>query len=95
MAISVPANTPPLDLSGQTLAEWGGALRWLKSDIDSDTVRTITAAAGGHAMLYRNGDQNGEIYHPLESGILHLEQRVKAAFDPAGIFNPGRIYAQI
>ena len=93
--LSVPANTPALELPGPTLIEWGGALRWLKSEIDSDTVRAITAAAGGHAMLYRNGDQNGEIYHPLDAGLLHLEQRVKAAFDPLGIFNPGRLYAQI
>ncbi len=92
--LSVPANTPPLELSGQTLVEWGGALRWLKSDLDPDAVRAITSSAGGHAMLYRDGDQSGEIYHPLEAGLLHLEQRVKAAFDPVGIFNPGRMYAQ-
>ncbi len=30
--ISLAANTPPLALSGETLYEWGGALRWLKSN---------------------------------------------------------------
>ena len=93
--LSVPPTTPALALPGESLIEWGGALRWLKTDADASSIRAVTASTGGHAVLLRNGDQNGEIYQPLSAGLLHLEQRLKAAFDPAGIFNPGRLYAQI
>jgi len=93
--LSVPSATPPLALPGEVLIEWGGALRWLKTDADASSVRAVTASAGGHALLYRNGDPSGEIYHPLGDGLLRLQQRIKAAFDPLGIFNPGRMYALI
>jgi len=93
--LSLPATTPALALPGETLIEWGGALRWLKTDADAGSVRAVTASSGGHATLFRNGDRNSDIYQPLSAGLLHLQQRVKSAFDPRGIFNPGRMYAQI
>lgn len=93
--ISVPANTPPLALPGETIADWGGALRWLRSDADADNVRAVVSSAGGHAMLFRGGDRRGEVYHPLTPALQKLHRRLKAAFDPDGIFNPGRMYEGI
>ncbi len=93
--LSLPSLSTPLALPGETLVDWGGALRWQKTQADASSVRAVTANAGGHAMLYRGGDAGGEIYHPLNNGLLQLQRRIKAAFDPAGIFNPGRMYAQI
>ena len=91
--VSVPAASAPLDLDGEVLLDWGGAQRWLRTDADSTRVRTAASAAGGHALAFRNTDRAGEIYHPLEPGIARLHERLKAAFDPAGILNPGRMYA--
>jgi len=93
--LSVPPASPPLTLPGETLMDWGGALRWLASDAPADTIRAAARAAGGHAMLYRNGDRRGEVYHPLTPALLALHQRLKTSFDPKGILNRGRMYADL
>ncbi len=93
--VSVPPATPPLDLPGESLLDWGGAQRWLKSDADASTLRGPTEAAGGHATLFRGGDRTSEVFHSLGPGLLGLHRRLKNAFDPHGIFNPGRLYAAL
>ena len=93
--LSVPPATPPLHIAGETLMDWGGALRWLKSEAPGEEVRAAAAKAGGHATLYRNGDRRGDIYHPLSAALFGLHQRLKASFDPKGILNRGRMYAEL
>lgn len=93
--LSVPPATPPLALPGDTLMDWGGALRWLKSDASGEVIRSAAAGAGGHAMLFRNGDRRAEIYQPLSPALLGLHQRLKASFDPKGVLNRGRMYADL
>ncbi|HSQ05619.1 MAG TPA: FAD-linked oxidase C-terminal domain-containing protein, partial [Burkholderiales bacterium] len=34
------------------------------------------------------------VFHPLAPGLMKLHQRLKRSFDPAGILNPGRMYAE-
>lgn len=89
--IAVPAMTPSLNLSGDWLIEWGGAQRWLLSDMDAETVRRVVSTAGGHATLFRNGERDF-CFHPLNSLLLGLHQQLKQAFDPQGLFNHGRMY---
>jgi glycolate oxidase FAD binding subunit len=93
--ISLPQSAPPLDLPGKQLIEWGGAQRWLRSEADADIVRAAAARAGGHATLFRGGDRDGEMFHPLPPAIMTFHRRLKQAFDPGGIFNRGRLYAEL
>ena len=93
--LSVPPATPPLNIAGETLVDWGGALRWLKSELPGEEVRAAVAEVGGHGTLYRNGDRQGAVYHPLSPPLLNLHRRLKASFDPKGILNPGRMYANL
>jgi glycolate oxidase FAD binding subunit len=93
--LSVPPAAPGLDLDGEQLLDWGGAQRWLKSHAVPERIRAVTAASGGHATLYRHGDRNGTVFQPLPPGMLALHQRLKQSFDPAGILNPGRLYAEL
>jgi glycolate oxidase FAD binding subunit len=72
-------------VDGDTLYDWGGGLVWLASDADP---RAAVRALGGHATLYR-GD--GLAFEPLDGSLAALTARVKAAFDPAGVLNPGRM----
>ena len=90
--ISVPPASAPLDLPGETLIDWGGALRWTRSEAPAPAVRDAAASAGGHAMLFRNGDRGGDIYHPLSPGLERLHRRLKDAFDPRRLLNRGRMY---
>lgn len=90
--VSLPAATSPLDVPGLCLIEWGGALRWLRTDFPAAMLRQRVAALGGHATLFRGDHGSGDIFQPLPPALLALHQRVKHALDPHGIFNPGRLY---
>jgi glycolate oxidase FAD binding subunit len=93
--LSVPPTVPPLALPDQTLVDWGGALRWLKSEADSDSIRSVVSTVGGHATLFRGGDRTGQIFHPLPAKLHEIHRRLKSAFDPERVFNPGRMYEDI
>lgn len=86
--LSLPAAAAMPPLAGDWLLEWGGALRWLKSDAPVEQVRAAAEQAGGHAMLFRGGARH-DIFHPLPAPLLALHQRLKQGFDPQGLFNPG------
>lgn len=93
--LSVAPATPALSLSGDCLLDWGGGLRWLKTEQDAATIRTVVEDAGGHAIQFCGGDRSGEIFHPLAASVMALHRNLKQAFDPESIFNPGRMYAGI
>ena len=57
----------------------------------SARIRQAVAAAGGHATLFRGGDKAVGVFHPLAPAIATIHQRLRQAFDPAGIFNPHRM----
>ncbi len=87
--ISVPAATKPMPISGRWLLDWGGALRWLKTDESAAVIHAAAKAAGGYALCFRAQDKSDWI-RP-EPGLMALQQSVRLAFDPVGIFNPGRL----
>jgi len=88
--LSVPSTTPTLGLPNRvaSLIEWGGALRWMRG-AHPGHIR------GGHATLFRGGDKSAGVFAPLEPVLLRLHRALKSAFDPAGILNPGRLYAEL
>ena len=89
--LSVPDTTPPLDLPGDPLIDWGGALRWYGSDDAS--IREIAIAAKGTALCWRGPAPASGRFHPLQPTAATLNGRLKSQFDPHGIFNPGRLIA--
>lgn len=91
--VSVPPAAN-VELPGEQLIEWGGALRWLKSDAPAATIRAAAAERGGHATLFRSPVRSDTPYHPLPEPLMQLHKRIKAALDPHGIFNRGRMYAE-
>ena len=95
--LSLPPHASAMILKGRQLIEWGGAQRWLKLDGDADAdgarhIRQAVAASGGHATLFRGGDKAVGVFHPLAPAVATIHQRLRQAFDPAGIFNPHRMY---
>jgi len=89
---TVPAQAPPLPLGGATLLEWNGLQRWYRSEADAP-VFEVAAAAGGHATLFRHAPAAAEVFAPLAAPLMRLHRELKRVFDPAGILNPGRMYA--
>ena len=92
--LSLQSTAPELQLPGTQLIEWGGALRWLRSDADAMSIRKTARSHDGHATRFRGDDPSTGAFHPLPSPMLKLHKRVKLAMDPAGILNPGRLYPE-
>jgi len=94
--LSLPSVAAPLDLPGVQLLEWGGSLRWLKSGAAPGRIRAAASRAGGHATLFRGGEEARAegVFQTLPPPLLALHRQLKRAFDPAGIFNPGRLYRE-
>jgi glycolate oxidase FAD binding subunit len=92
--LSLPANTPALPIEGECLYDWGGAQRWLLTDEPAAKLFRIAGEAGGHATAFRRSGNREAVFQPLPQGLLTLHQRLKQAFDPEGICNPGRLYPE-
>jgi len=77
------------------LADWAGGLLWLGTLPGSDTVRDIVSKVGGHATLLRASEETRErldVFEPQSAVRMGITRSVKAAFDPLGLFNPGRMW---
>ncbi len=80
--------------------DWSGGLLWVEvppsADANAADIHRIVAIKGGQAMLFRADTETRakvDVFQPLEHGLLALTERLKAAFDPQRLFNPGRMYA--
>ena len=79
--------------------DWSGGLVWAEvlptTDAGAADIRRVIATHGGHATLIRAAPEVRaavEVFQPLEAGLERISRKIKAAFDPAGILNPGRMY---
>ena len=90
--LSVPQTAPPLALSGEQLVEWHGAQRWWCTAEPAAHVRQAASQVGGHATLFRAGDKSAGAFAPLSAPLERIHRQLKQAFDPQGVFNPGRLY---
>ncbi|GJD86527.1 hypothetical protein BHAOGJBA_0020 [Methylobacterium hispanicum] len=79
--------------------DWGGGLVWLETSVEGDAgaaaIRAAVQAQGGHATLVRAPDAVRAavpVFEPLAEPLMRVTQGIKAAHDPAGMFNPGRMY---
>lgn len=93
--LSLPSTAAWPELPGHWLLEWDGALRWLRTDADAGRIRAECERLGGTAMLFRGGDRAVGVFHPLRDINRRVHRELKQAFDPAGVFNPGRMYASL
>ena len=75
-------------LAGEALYDWAGGLVWLLSQDDPARIRGTVQGLGGHATCYRG---HAPVFEPLNGALAALSTRVKAAFDPKGVLNPGRM----
>jgi len=88
---------------GEAFYDWGGGLVWLSlpmngADAGAAKVRGALAGAGGHATLVRAPLElraAASVFQPQDAASALLSERVKDAFDPNRVLNPGRMYAGI
>ena len=93
--LSLPQTAPALDLPFPALVEWHGGLRWLWAPATAAVLlRQQADHAGGHATLFRRAAGTPAelaVFTPLAPVQLRIQRELKKQFDPAGIFNPGRM----
>ena len=94
LRLSVPPTSEDLFSSEPQLIEWCGAQRWLSGDFDLAEIRQKVESIDGTVCAYRGVDPEAQLFHPLNDSILALHRSLKSSFDPAGIFNPGRLYSE-
>ncbi len=81
--------------------DWGGGLVWIAGAGSGETHAAVEQAArqaGGTWMLLRGPEPLRAAVDviPREAPPLaRITSRVKAALDPKGILNPGRMYAGV
>jgi glycolate oxidase FAD binding subunit len=101
--LGVPPTAEPLNL-GDSRIEWLGGQRWLWADPHDaaapQRIRAGAAAVGGHATLFRRAGALSEAqaravprFDALAPPLDRLHRQLKHEFDPAGILNRGRLYA--
>lgn len=102
--LSVAPASRPVDLPGTCVIDWAGAQRWLITDEPISLIRNEAAALGGHATRYHGPGATAQsppeesvedAFHPLPPATYALHRRLKAAFDPHGVLNAGRLYPGI
>jgi glycolate oxidase FAD binding subunit len=86
----------------RALYDWGGGLVWIAGgdgpDAGAEAVRAAVGAVAGHATLMRApADVRNvvPVFQPLPAPLMTLTRKLKESFDPAGILNPGRMYAGV
>jgi glycolate oxidase FAD binding subunit len=83
------------------LFDCGGGLVWLATEptpADAAALRAALSPLGGHATLVRAPDALRaavDVFQPQPPALVALTRRVKAAFDPDGLLNRGRMYAGV
>ncbi|MEP2118088.1 glycolate oxidase subunit GlcE [Bauldia litoralis] len=89
--------------ASRVLYDWGGGLVWIATetggfDAGAAVIRDAIAPLGGHATLVKASDAvrlATDVFQPLAPPLMDLTRKLKARFDPAGILNPGRMYAGV
>ena len=93
--LSLPQTAPVLTLPYPQLVEWQGAQRWLWAPATAASeIRSAAAQAHGHATMFRAGADGAPgvpSFDRQSAAIETITQRLRSEFDPAGIFNPGRM----
>jgi glycolate oxidase FAD binding subunit len=91
--LSLPQASPSVGIATDQMIEWHGALRWIRSNQPADAIRASAHRLGGHATLFRGGDRTQGAFSPLTPALLAIHKRLRAEFDPRGIFDAGRMYS--
>jgi len=95
--LSVPQTAPVLDLPDTPYVEWHGGQRWVRAEAAAGAaLRAAAQAVGGSATRFIVGtDASSEgvlgRLAPLPAPLDRIHRELKREFDPAGVFNPGRL----
>jgi glycolate oxidase FAD binding subunit len=94
------------EIEAAALYDWAGGLVWMATPAADEAsaaaagglIRAAVRELGGHATLVRASAQLRvaiDVFEPQDAGLAALTKRVKEGFDPQGVLNPGRMWADV
>ena len=103
--LALPVACGPLIISGasnEIVLEWHGQQRWIKAAGDEATftlIKKLATSHGGHATRFKQGMNVNPAFQRFtvlgeqaHSKALELvQERLRSAFDPAGVFATNRL----
>lgn len=103
--LALPAACGPIAISGandEIILEWHGQQRWIKAPGDEATfaaIKVIANSHGGHATRFRQGANVDPSYQRFtllteqahSKALEAVQERLRSAFDPAGVFATKRL----
>jgi glycolate oxidase FAD binding subunit len=88
--------------AAQIFYDWAGGLLWVAmpfaDEADAASIRGAVRSVSGHATLVRAPAAvrvSVDVFEPQDVALRALNKRVKEAFDPKGVLNPGRMWAGV
>ena len=87
------------DLQAKYFMDWAGGLIWIAgqgADFGAKIRKAVSATGSGHATLMRASDAfRGQVsaFQPQADALAALHSRIRSAFDPKQLLNPGRMGA--
>ncbi len=94
--LSLPPDTPVIQrIDDNLLLEWGGAQRWINSNIPANIIQSIAKKHHGYAVLIKGELPEIACFPALDPALFKLHKQLKNKMDPKGIFSPGRLYKEL
>ncbi|MGD8323863.1 MAG: glycolate oxidase subunit GlcE, partial [Gammaproteobacteria bacterium] len=85
-------STSAMLLEDDVIIDWAGALRFVRANASLEEMSRLALSEGGHVMRLSQNTDEPEFLQQPSATVRVLHQRLKQAFDPARILNPGRLY---
>jgi glycolate oxidase FAD binding subunit len=90
------ADALAMETGGEMIFDWAGSRLWFAPERTErpETIRGLCDGAGGKAMVFKASAQTRQkypVFHPEQKALARLSARVRDAFDPVHILNPGRL----
>ncbi len=85
-------STTKVSLDEEVVIDWGGALRFVRTDATLEEMSRLASDAGGYVMRISKAAPGSEFMQQPAAAVRGIHERLKQMFDPARIFNPGRLY---
>ena len=103
--LALPAACGPLNIpeaSNEIILEWHGQQRWIKAPGDEATfnfIKQLVSSHGGHTTRFKQGTNVNPQFQrftllseqPHSKALELVQERLRSAFDPAGVFATKRL----
>ena len=103
--LALPAACGPLNIPGasnEIILEWHGQQRWIKAPGDEATfnfIKQLVSSHGGHTTRFKQGTNVNPQFQrftllseqPHSKALELVQERLRSAFDPAGVFATKRL----